>query len=389
MTEHTEPIQLDPQRQEQAREYARISRRLMLFSLVIDGLLALLWLLFGWSSALKDWLLTYTANAWLLVAGFVLVFGLVDGLISLPLTYYSGFVLPHRYQQSNQSLKDWLLDQLKGLAVSAPLGLIVIELVYLFLRSFPDTWWLWTAGFLLLFSVVLGNLAPVLILPLFNKYTPLEEEHDDLSRRLIKLAEAAGTHVRGVYKFDLSRQTKAANAALTGIGGSRRIILGDTLLNEFTPDEIETVLAHELGHQVNKDIPVGMAVSTLITLCGLWLTSLVLDWGVGFFGFNGVGDIAALPLFMLALGFYGLLTLPLSNGYSRWRERKADLYALQATGKVGAYASALTRLANQNLAEVEPEPWVEWLLHSHPALSKRIKMAREYSPNQSMKQTES
>ena len=382
MTEHTEPIELDPQRQEQAREYARISRRLMLLGLVIDGLLALTWLLFGWSQGLKDWLLNSTTNDWLLVAAFILVFGLIDGLISLPLSYYSGFVLPHRYDQSNQSLKDWLIDQLKGLAISAPLGLIVIELIYLFLRAYPENWWLWTAAFMLLFSVVLGNLAPILILPLFNKYTPLEEEHDDLSQRLIKLAEKAGTHVRGVYKFDLSRQTKAANAALTGVGNSRRIILGDTLLNEFTPDEIETVLAHELGHQVNKDIPIGMAVSSVITLGGLWLTSLVLDWGVGFFGFNSVGDIAALPLFMLALGFYGLLTMPLSNAYSRWRERKADLYALQATGKAQAYASALTRLANQNLADVEPEPWVEWLLHSHPALSKRIKMARDYPSNQ-------
>lgn len=381
MIEHTQPIELDPQRQDKARQYARISRRLMLLGLVLDGLLALLWLLFGWSLDLKGWLLTYTGNDWLLVAGFIAVFGLVDGLISLPLSYYSGFVLPHRYGQSNQSLKDWLVDQLKGLAISVPLGLLVIELIYLFLRAFPDTWWLWTAGFMLLFSVVLGNLAPVLILPLFNKYTPLDEEHADLAERLVKLAEAAGTHVRGVYKFDLSRQTKAANAALTGVGSSRRIILGDTLLNEFTPDEIETVLAHELGHQVNKDIPIGMAVSTVITLGGLWLTSLVLDWGVSFFGFDGVGDIAALPLFMLALGFYGLLTMPLSNGYSRWRERKADLYALQATGKAKAYASALTRLANQNLAEVEPEPWVEWLLHSHPALSKRIKTAREYTAN--------
>jgi len=322
------------------------------------------------------------------VAGFIAVFGLIDGLVGLPLSYYSGFALPHRYEQSTQSFKDWVIDEVKGLLISAPIGLLVIELVYLFLRAYPETWWLWAAGFMLLFSVVLGNLAPVLIMPLFNKYTPLEEEHAELAQRLIQLAERANTKVRGVYKFDLSRRTKSANAALTGIGNTRRIILGDTLLNEFTSDEIETVLAHELGHQVNKDIPVGMVISTVTTLAGLWLTSLALDWGVSTFGFQGVGDIAALPLFMLALGFYGLLTMPLNNAYSRWREKRADLYALQATGKGKAYASALTRLANQNLAEVEPEPWVEWLLHSHPALSKRIKMAREYSPNQSIKQTE-
>jgi STE24 endopeptidase len=383
MTEHIEqdPIELDPQRQEKARQYARVSRRLMLLGLVIDGLYALLWLLAGWSLGLKDWLLTFTAHPWLLVAGFIAVFGLIDGMIGLPLSYYSGYVLPHHYEQSTQSFKDWVVDQIKGLLIGVPIGLLMIELVYLFLRTYPDTWWLWAAGFMLLFNVVLGNLAPILIMPLFNKYTSLEEEHAELAQRLIQLAERANTKVRGVYKFDLSRRTKSANAALIGIGSTRRIILGDTLLNEFTPDEIETVLAHELGHQVNKDICIGMAISAVITLGGLWLTSLALDWGVGFFGFKSVGDIAALPLFMLALGFYGLLTMPLSNGYSRWRERQADLYALRATGKGQAYASALTRLANQNLAEVDPEPWVEWLLHSHPALSKRIKMAREYSSN--------
>jgi STE24 endopeptidase len=134
-------------------------------------------------------------------------------------------------------------------------------------------------------------------------------------------------------------------------------------------------MAHELGHQVHRDLPTGILVETLITLVGLYLAALGLAWGASVFGFSSPADVAAMPLLVLVLGLYGLLTMPLTNGYSRWRERRADEYALEATGKAAAYASALARLANQNLAEADPEPWVEFLLYSHPALNKRIAMA--------------
>jgi STE24 endopeptidase len=184
--------------------------------------------------------------------------------------------------------------------------------------------------------------------------------------------------VQGVFKFDMSRRTKAANAGLTGLGNTRRIILGDTLIDEFTADEIETVLAHELGHHVHKDIPLGMAFETILTLVGLYLASLVLAWGTVIFSFGGPADVAAMPLLVIVMGVYGLVTMPVGNAFSRWRERRADEYALQVTRKGEAYASALTRLANQNLAEANPEPWVEFLLYSHPALGKRIAMAEAY-----------
>ncbi len=186
---------------------------------------------------------------------------------------------------------------------------------------------------MLVFSVLLSNLAPILIMPIFNKFVPLDDEHADLAERLLKLAEKANTKVRGVFKFDMSRRTKSANAALTGIGNTRRIVLGDTLIDEFTPDEIETVLAHELGHHVHKDIPFLIAFGTLTTTLGLYLASLVLNWAIGFFGFAGPADVAALPALGLILGAYGLVTMPLENAISRWRENMADDYALQSTGK--------------------------------------------------------
>jgi STE24 endopeptidase len=369
---------IDPDRQRKAREYARIRRRLLLADLAIGSAYALAWLLPGLSGRLREFLLGYTSNEWLVVAGFAGIFGAVFFLINLPLSYYSGFILPHRYGQSTQSFGGWAVDQIKGVLVGGVLALVVLEAVYYVLRTFPDLWWLWAGMLLLIFNVVLANLAPVLLFPIFFKFVPLAEEHAGLAQRLIRLAERAGTRVQGVYQFDMSRRTIAANAALTGLGNTRRIILSDTLLENFNDDEVETVLAHELGHHVHRDIPIGILVESLITLGGLYLASLVLEWGVNAFGFTSVGDVAALPLFGLVVGAYGLVTMPLGNAFSRWRERRADEYALQATGNGAAYASALTRLANQNLAEVDPEPWVEFLLYSHPALKKRITMAEEF-----------
>lgn len=372
-----EPITLDPERQVKARQYAHIHRRLMLVDLFLGALYLSAWLWLGWSKTLKESLLTITSNDWLLVAGYGFLFAAGYFLLDLPLSYYSGFVLPHQFELSTENIKGWVIDQLKGILVGGILGGLLLEVIYAVLRAAPQTWWLWAAGLLLVFNVLLSNLAPVLLFPIFYKVKPLGEEHQDLVNRLKKLAEGARTQVQGVYQFDMSRRTKQANAALMGLGNTRRIILGDTLLSEFTPDEIETVLAHEFGHHVHKDIPLGIAVGTLMTLGGLYLASLGLNWGVRAMGFENVADIAAFPLFALVSALYGLVTLPLENAFSRWRERRADRYALEVTRKGTVYASALVRLANQNLADVEPEAWVEFLLYSHPALGKRIRMAQK------------
>ncbi len=372
-----EQAHLDLDRQKQAKKYARIQRRMMVVDLVIAGSYILIWLFSGWPSELKELLLGWTQNPWLLVAGFAALFGGLLTLINLPLAFYVGYILPHRFELSNQTLPGWITDQIKGGFLSGILGLSLLEVIYAVLRAAPETWWLWAAGIMLFFSLILANLAPILIFPLFYKFVPLGEEYSELETRLVELAEQAGTRVRGVYKFDMSRRTKAANAALTGLGRTRRIILGDTLLKEFSAEEVETVLAHELGHHVNRDIPTGIFIESVITLGGLYLAHLGLQWGVARFGFDGVWDVAAMPLFALTLGLFGLITMPLTNAYSRWRERKADDYALQVTHKQQAFASAMTRLANQNLAEYDPEPWVVWLLYSHPPLNERIARANQ------------
>jgi STE24 endopeptidase len=368
--------ELDPERQKQAKQYARIRRRLWLVDTVFSALYALAWLFFGWAISLRAWLNQFTPNEWILVPLFVAVFGGIYTILNLPLSYYSGFVLPHRFGQSNQTFKDWVIDLLKGLAIGAPIGLILLELLYLALRVTGDLWWLWAAAGLLVFNVLLANLAPILIMPLFNKYIPLGDEHKDLAERLLALAARAHTKVRGVFKFDMSKRTKAANAALTGIGNTRRIVLGDTLINEFSTDEIETVLAHELGHHVHRDIPLFIIFGAISTTLSLFLAALALHWAIGYFGFASPADVAAFPALNIIFGAYGLLTMPLGNAVSRWREGMADDYALQATGKREAFASAFTRLANQNLGEVDPEKWVVFLFYSHPPLGERIEKAR-------------
>ena len=372
-------VAIDNDRQELAKEYARIRRRLMLVELLIGGLYTISWLVFDWSSELKEILVSITYNEWILVIFFGLVFGGIYYFITLPLSYYSGFVLPHRFGLSIQTLRQWVVDQIKGLGVGLILGGILLEIIYALLRVAPDTWWIWAAIVMLLFNVILANLAPVILFPIFYKFVPLGDDHAELVERMMDLAEGADTYVKGVFKFDMSRRTTAANAGLTGLGNTRRIILGDTLIEEFTTDEIETVLAHELGHHVNNDIPLGILIESLITLIGLYIASLVLSWGTISLGFTGPSDVAAMPLFVLVMGVYGLITMPVGNAYSRWRERLADAYAIEVTGNGTAYASALMRLANQNLAEADPEPWVEFLLYAHPSLGKRIAFAEAAS----------
>lgn len=370
---------LDPEKLKQGKIYQRLRRRLMLVDLALGLIFILAWLFLGWGPALRNWLLQFTQNEWLLVAGFSAVFGLAFFFYSLPTGYYSDFVLPHRFGLSTETPGGWVGDQIKGLLMSMVLGGIVIEIIYWLLRAAPQTWWLWSGAVMLVFTVLLANLAPIVLMPLFNKFTPLGEEHTELAERMALLARRAGTRLKGVFSMDMSRRTRAANAMLTGLGNTRRVILGDTLINEFTLDEIETVMAHELGHHVHRDVPVLIAFQSALLLLGFYLASLGLTWGVDLFNLSGVGDVAGMPWLALIFMLYELITLPIGNSFCRWREKMADQYALESTGKPQAYASALARLANQNLADVDPEPWVEFVLYSHPALNRRIAMADRYA----------
>ena len=385
-------VSLDPDRQQKAREYARIRRQLSLVGIGIAAVAILFIFWTGLDVALRDWLQPLSwqpLRGWypLQVLVYFLVLMLGYEVLTAPLAYYGGYVLPHRYGLSTMTLPAWLADLFKGLMLSLILEALAVEVIYLLLATQPQTWWLWTALILLFFTVIMANLAPVLILPIFYKFTPLPE--GELTRRLLALAERAHTRVRGVFSMQMSRKTTAANAALMGLGNTRRIVLGDTMLDRYTPDEIEVVLAHELGHHVHHDLWKLIISQSILTLGGLYLVNLALHWAVDTQHYYlRLADPATMPFLLLVTAVFGLVVMPISNGLSRAVEYQADEYALQTTKKVGAFKSAMTRLANQNLADIEPSPLIEFLFHDHPAISKRLKhadaFARRYGLNASM-----
>src|SRR5438876_2941861 len=350
------------------------------------GIAAIAILFVFWSGldiALRDWLQPLN---WQPIAGwypwqvllYFLVLVLVYQILTAPLAYYGGYVLPHRYGLSTMTLAAWLADLFKSLLLSLVLEVLVIELVYWLLAVQPQTWWLWFALTLLFFTVVMANLAPILILPIFYKFTPLPE--GELTQRLLALADRAHTRVRGVFTMHLSSKTTAANAALMGLGNTRRIVLGDTMLDRYTPDEIEVVLAHELGHHVHHDLWKLILTQSVLTLGSLYLLNLALHWAAETqHYFLSLTDVAAMPYLFLLTAIFGLIVLPLSNGLSRAIEYQADEYALQTTKMVAAFKSAMIRLANQNLADIEPSPRIEFLFHDHPAIGKRLKHADEFA----------
>jgi len=364
------PEDIDRERQREAKAFARSRYRLTVVDMALGGAFLLALLLTGMSVQLRALVLAHTSSPVWTVAGYFVVPSVGYGLLLLPVGYYGGFVLPHRYGLSNETRRGWLVDQVKAGVVGLAFGLVVVEVIYYLLRVTPHLWWPMAGLFLVLLTVVLANLAPVVLVPLFYKVEPLTDE--DLVGRLEKLAARARTSVRGVFTIELSSKTSAGNAMLMGLGNTRRIVVGDTLYADYRPEEIEAILAHELGHHVAHDLWWGMLLQAALTFAGLYLTHLALSWATRAKVLWGVDDVAGMPLVGLVVGAFLAVTTPLGNAFSRWRESVADEYALRVAGNPQAFVSAMVRLANQNLAEVDPERWVEMLLYSHPAIGKRI-----------------
>lgn len=364
-----------------ARRYNRIRRWVGIadFALGLILITVLLWT--GWTNALRDVAYTVAFQHYALaVFLYVFMLLLLGKILGLGLDYYS-FRLEHRYHLSNLRLRAWLWDEAKGFLVGLVLAALVVELLYFIMRQVPQHWWLIAWGAFLLLFILLAQLAPVILFPIFYKFAPLENE--ELKARLVKLGERAGTRVRGVYQWKLSEKSKKANAALTGLGNTRRIILADTLLDNYSVDEIEAVLAHELGHHVHRHIFKSILMQAAITFIGFWTASLVLHYAIERrHMFETLTDFASLPLLMLVATLLSLLALPLLNAYSRFNERQADRYAFKSIPHVKPFIAAMNKLADQNLAERSPSKWVEWFFHSHPAISRRLAAAEAWSRKQ-------
>jgi STE24 endopeptidase len=362
-----------------AKRYAKIK---LIVSLVGSGLffvLSVILVASGATSAIEHLVRSLLRNDYLALLGFAAVLGLVETVLTAPLHFYSGFFLEHRYNLSNQTLRAWLWEGVKGLLVGVPLMVPLLLALFFCLKSFGSLWWLPVGSVLYLFSVVLARLAPVLIFPLFYTFKPLPD--GKLKSTILQLCQTVGMSVEGIYVFDLSKNTKKANAAFTGIGKSKRIILGDTLVANFRDDEIETVFAHELGHFKLKHLWTMLAVGTVSTFLGLYLTAKAYELSLPWFGFSTLDQLAALPLLALWLGVYSLLTSPITNAISRSHERAADQYAVSLTNNGEAFANALHKLARINLADVSPHPVVEFLFHGHPSIEKRVQAIAPSSPS--------
>lgn len=314
------------------------------------------------------------------VAFFAIVLSILLHLVELPFAFYQGFLLEHRYGLSNQSLAAWASDQVKAGGVAIVLATLGATVAYASLRWFGHRWWVVSASVFALATIVLARIAPVILLPLFYRFKRLERPV--LVERLLALAQRARTEVLGVFEWSLSAHTKKANAALAGMGRTRRILISDTLLADYSDDEIEVILAHELSHHVHHDLWRAVALQTALLFGAFYAAHLALLGFADSLALRGVDDPAGLPLLLLVGGTSSLLFLPVANAMSRLQERRADRYALELTRQPAAFISAMKRLSQQNLAEEHPSALVQSLFYSHPPIRDRIAFARRWQHQQ-------
>jgi STE24 endopeptidase len=372
MTAQTQSSLELPETPAEVKRYQRSKLAASLVSTILElAVLASFGIWFGpdLGRALRD---SLGEQDWLCMYSMALIVGLVLEIVALPFAFWSGFVLEHRHDLSNQTLAGWIKQRLKSYLVGGIIGCILISGLYVLLWMAGSAWWLWASAGWLLVTLVLGQLMPVLILPLFYNVTRLGDP--SLASRLRALAQGSGLNIEGVYRLHMSRETRKANAALAGLGRTRRVLLGDTLLDQFSPEEIEIVFAHELGHHVHHHIPKGIVISVILAGAGFWLVDRVLNAWAGSIGYNGIGDPAALPLVLLVLALFSLTLVPAQNALSRLFERQCDRYALERTGSIEAYRSAFIKLARINKSDPDPNPLVVWLFYDHPPIRKRLAM---------------
>lgn len=352
------------------KKYNKSKLAVGIIETLLSFILIFLFVKIGLNTWLEELIRSYSLNDYIVFFLFILFMGIGSAALLSPLSFYSGYYLEHKYNLSNQSFLKWVWESFKAVAVSSVIAAPIILVFYYSILNYGTNWWLPFAVVLFLFSVILARVVPVFILPLFYKLIPIENE--SLKNRITQLAHEAGIKVENIFKFDMSKNTKKANAAFTGIGKSKRILLGDTLLDNFSEDEIETVIAHELGHYKKKHIIKNILYGTAASFITLYFVSILYSNSIAWFNLKSIEQIAALPLLALWLMIIGLVQTPLGNILSRKYEYEADQYAIQATQKAAVFITTLEKLNKQNLGDPEPHPFVEWYFYSHPSIAKRI-----------------
>ena len=374
-----------PEQIAEAKEYGRLTLKLALIDMALD-LAFLAFFAFALAQPIDAWLqsqFTWLAGDGLLhlllrLSAFMLIYIALHAAISVGLSYYRGFVVEHRYGLSNQTLRRWFTQYAKRIALTTVANLIMIGGLYGIIWLTGDWWWAAAAACAFFVSVLIGYIAPVLILPLFVKYEPLGD--DELQQQLSRLAEGTGLKIEGTYRLLLSEDTKKANAMLAGLGRTRRVLLGDTLLDEFSTDEIKVVMAHEIGHHVFGHIYKMLLMSIPYTLVSFFLCHLALGWWLGeaYAPATAALPIPAVAFLMLFLFVLSTITGPLQNALMRHFERQCDRYALQRTNLPDAYRAAFSKLAKLNKADPDPHPLEVFLFDDHPPIAERLAMADEF-----------
>ncbi len=353
--------------------YNRIKLRLSIIDLVLDLLLITL-LAFSGIAVFIAGISAVAGNIYINFLVFMLIIGLGFSVIGLPFEFYGSFVVEHKFGLSNQTFLKWLWEKTKSSMLSIVIGVPVSLVFYFLIRSMGDKWWLYFAGFIFLISVFFARIAPVVIFPLFYKFTKLED--GEIKEKVEKILSDVKINITGIYSFNMSKDTKKANAGFTGLGKSKRIILSDTLLEKFTSDEIATVFAHEAGHYKHRHIVKNIMFSTVVIFASFYICSILHSITIRSMGFVNVYDLAALPALVFYLTLSGLILMPLTNFISRKYEFQADEYALRTTGDLNSFVSTMEKLAEINLADKEPHPVVEFFLYSHPSIKRRIEAAK-------------
>lgn len=366
---------LDKEKQIQARRYEREKRLLGIASAVLSLVVLLAFYFSGFSGWLARLNLGHSI-VWIFLV-YVASFQSLLALFNFPFYFYSSYVHEHKWKFSNQTLSSWLWDQIKAFLVGLMLLFLILGLLFWIMDIFPRIWWLIAGLAMALVSVVLATLVPVVILPLFNKYTPIQNE--ELTQALDKILSQAGLRNSGFFREDTSRQTKKENAFLAGLGKTRRVVLADNLMEQMTVPEMESIMAHEVGHYRHRQIWKNILIGTAQQLVTFYILNLVMVLIFSLFLTSTEQNLTCFPIFVVLMGaISGILFGPLSRFLSRYFERQADRYALAAIKNKKPFMTALAGLANRNLSNAYPQWWVKLLYYSHPPIGERLQMAEEF-----------
>ncbi len=363
---------LNKERQVLARRYEKEKRILGL----AGALLSLLILVAFYFSGLSAWLANLFRSFILTFILYVAAFQAILAVLGMPLNFYSSYVHEHKWKFSNHTVRSWLWDEIKSFLVGLVIIYIMLSLLLWTMALFPRAWWLVAGVAFALVSVVLATIFPVVVLPLFNKYTPIENK--ELTDALEKILSRGGLKSSGFFEEDMSRQTKKENAFLAGLGKTRRVVLGDNLMDKMSVAEVESIIAHEVGHHRHRHIWKNLVIGTLQSLVVFYILNWAMRLLFSQFLANSRWNMTLLPLFFIFFGLIsGFLFGPLGNSLSRFFERQADRYALKSIEDKRAFMTALAGLADRNLSNAYPAWWVKLLYYSHPPIGERLSMAEK------------